>query len=337
MPSIRQRKTGLYEARLSFKGKYFSVYDRNLIALKAKITKKFKELKKEFTEAKTLAYTKKDRLTLEKWYNEWLENDKKPFVKQNTLATIEKIFKVHILPKLGKVLLKDLSKNIIQKYLNNIERSRTKEMIGIYFKACVTQAFKERYIDYNPFDTVRIEKKLKVQKRAFTAEEQKLLLNYLKDNNPLWYKIILCYLCLGCRRTELYSIKENNIKKGYVLIEGTKTENATRYVNITPEFTNILLNTIKSLPKIGPHAITMNIKKIYQTLNLDGTVHTLRHTFITNHFYLGTPAKQVQAWAGHSSIQMTMDVYTNLDPTIDIKEEKNKILDLYNNLYYYTD
>lgn len=336
MASIRERKDGRFEGRISFKGKYFSVYEHDLEKLKKKITKKLKELEKEYKHQKTLAQTKKDWVSLEYYYKEWLENDKRPFVSQATLGSIENVFNKHILPRLGKIKLQDLDKNKIQRFLNQYSVSRTKELITTYFKACITQAHKERLLEFNPFDTVVTDKRIKSEKKAFNASEQKRILEYLKNNEPDWHNIILCYLCLGCRRSELYTIKIENIKNGLVLIQGTKTQNATRYVNITPEFEKILIATINTLPDVDNDWITKKFKKVLNALKIEGSLHSLRHTFITNHYYLGTPAKQVQAWVGHASIQMTMDIYTNIDPLINAKEEKNEILGLYNNLYYYS-
>ena len=48
MAYIKTRKDGRYEGVICFKGKYFSVYERDLNKLKTKITKRYKELEKEF-------------------------------------------------------------------------------------------------------------------------------------------------------------------------------------------------------------------------------------------------------------------------------------------------
>lgn len=37
------------------------------------------------------------------------------------------------------------------------------------------------------------------------------------------------------------------------------------------------------------------------------------HTFAINHFWLGIPDKIISNWLGHSTIQITKDVYTKLD------------------------
>lgn len=51
----------------------------------------------------------------------------------------------------------------------------------------------------------------------------------------------------------------------------------------------------------------------------DITPHMFRHTYATNLYYAGIDIKTAQTLLGHSSIQMTMDIYTHLD--------ENKIID----------
>ncbi len=49
-------------------------------------------------------------------------------------------------------------------------------------------------------------------------------------------------------------------------------------------------------------------------LGLDGvTVHTLRHTFATRCSEAGIPPKMVQKWLGHSTVEMTLNVYTQVN------------------------
>lgn len=341
MPSIRQRKTGLYEARLSFKGKYFSVYDRNLKKLKTKITKKFKELEKEFNRNKSFENTiqkKRNEYSLKEWYELWLELDKKPFLSQGSIEKIEIYFNKHILPILQNLKLSQITTMQIKLLLNKIDKPRTNELVFTYLKACLEKARKEGYITNNPCEFVTRPKKVKNVGRALTAEEQEKLLNYLKENNELYYNICLLYLCTGCRRNELLNIDLNKVVKNNLLVEGTKTETSVRYVKVTSEILNILKTWLPEIKKIHPQRITGNIKYVFDKLGIkDASLHSLRHSFATNHYYLGTQAKQVQLWLGHSTLDMTLNIYTNPNPLIEPKQEKELILKLYNNYYYYTE
>lgn len=42
------------------------------------------------------------------------------------------------------------------------------------------------------------------------------------------------------------------------------------------------------------------------------SAHTFRHTFATRCFEAGIPPKTVQSYLGHTNIQMTMDIYTEV-------------------------
>ncbi|MDR1440285.1 MAG: site-specific integrase [Clostridiales bacterium] len=59
------------------------------------------------------------------------------------------------------------------------------------------------------------------------------------------------------------------------------------------------------------------------------TSHIMRHTYATLLYYAGVDVKQAQAWLGHASIQMTLDIYTHLDEkgTKEAKEKYLKFLD----------
>ena len=43
------------------------------------------------------------------------------------------------------------------------------------------------------------------------------------------------------------------------------------------------------------------------------TIHSLRHTFATRCAEAGIPIKQVQQWLGHTTLEMTLNVYTHIN------------------------
>ncbi len=65
----------------------------------------------------------------------------------------------------------------------------------------------------------------------------------------------------------------------------------------------------------------------------DITPHMFRHTYATNLYYAGIDIKTAQMLLGHSSIQMTMDVYTHLDNTkvLSAGDKLNAFFDNQNN------
>ena len=52
------------------------------------------------------------------------------------------------------------------------------------------------------------------------------------------------------------------------------------------------------------------------------TPHYFRHNFASIAYRAGVPAEQAQQWLGHSSIAITMDVYTHLDETLGARSRQ---------------
>ena len=59
-------------------------------------------------------------------------------------------------------------------------------------------------------------------------------------------------------------------------------------------------------------------------LSSDVTLHTLRHTFITEQINKGTPVNIVQAIVGHASVATTIDIYTHTNNE-NIKKYKGNL------------
>ncbi|MCM1533205.1 MAG: site-specific integrase [Corallococcus sp.] len=61
--------------------------------------------------------------------------------------------------------------------------------------------------------------------------------------------------------------------------------------------------------------------KICKRLNFDGiNIHSLRHTFATRCSEQGIAVKVVQKWLGHSTLEMTLNVYTHVNADFEAKE-----------------
>lgn len=86
------------------------------------------------------------------------------------------------------------------------------------------------------------------------------------------------------------------------------------------ERTNYIFCTIYGTPlcsQIYADAITRIVKEInYSRDPLEAmekfSGHCFRHTFATRCFEAGIPPKTVQAYLGHATLQMTMDLYTSV-------------------------
>lgn len=70
-----------------------------------------------------------------------------------------------------------------------------------------------------------------------------------------------------------------------------------------------------------------------QLIAKDITPHMFRHTYATNLYYAGIDIKSAQYLLGHSSIQLTMDIYTHLDNSkiMSAGDKLNSFFDSQNN------
>lgn len=330
MSCIRMRPDGRYELRFYYNKKQYSVYDKNVSKLKKKKADKLKELKTLYI---ATTQSKNNTYKLNDWYKIWLETYKKPFIKPDSLSNIKIYFEKHILKKFGNWYLDNIKAADIQQYLNRLEKNRTKEFICTYFNACLQKAADLEYITKNPFILVVKDKAIKKVRPAFTIDQQEQILTYVKSNDFEFYKLIMFYLATGVRRSEALSITKSDFDENILHIKGTKTYKSDRRIKITDELKKLIIGDNQKLFDYKEDTVTSKFKAILRTLKIEGTLHCLRHSYATNQYYLGTPAKEVQIYLGHTDVNMTLNVYTNIDISHNKTEIIEKIKKLYNNYY----
>lgn len=321
MKGITLRKDGRYIIRKQIDGKNYTKYARTIT-----------EAKKIYTKLKKVRYYKEPAntsYTLESWNNYWLKTFKKPFILPKSYHDIELIIN-KINQKLGKIKLNNLQAGKIQSFLNDFSKGRTKERIQIYLNATLQKATDLGIIKINPFKAIVKEKKGKYKNYCFTFEEQEKILKELEHSKIK--QEILIYLMTGCRPNELPRNENFNFKSNLITINGTKNENAKlRLIEMSKEFSDFIQPYILLGQRINVKDIGKEFKEICNKLNIKKPLlYRLRHTFASNHFILKTPIKLIQEWLGHSTISLTLDIYTDYDKTAS----SDKIKELYNNFYY---
>lgn len=317
---IWKRKDGRYEY------KYYENYTRKSLYAKTKsdLLEKIKKIKKDEKDTKEKikkAYTFNDLLY------DYLEIYKKPKVKEKVFKNM-KYYLEHFKNALGNKPIKKITTENIQSELNNYEVSRKKEFLTLYIKAIFQYAVDTNKITFNPAKIIKKEERQAKVVSALSYDEQVKLLKYF-DTNTKFKPYFLLYTLTGIRKNEIYDILEKNHKQGYIKVKREKSHGKIKKIMVKP----IVFEIIKEIEKTQykPDYIYNQFKKIYKELKIDASIHTLRHTYITNQYHLGTPAKYIQEWAGHEDISLTLNVYTNTD----LELTKERIINIYNNNYYY--
>lgn len=253
-------------------------------------------------------------------------------IKQHTKDIWNILLKKYIAPAFQRVPLEKVTPEQIQKFINSIDKERTREMIyqniiKVLQKAYITGKIKKDI-------TLGIEKPKRINKitrHNLTLEEQYKLLNKVK--NTRLYTFVMFSLIIGSRREETikFNLKEDlNEEKQTIHIKGTKTKNSDRIVYVTKEFIQFLKTNMKTNTfdfNIGYP--THELNKVFKELGINNCLHGLRHTCSANLYFLGANDKYRQIQLGHASIVTTNDIYTNIKENIP----KAKLRELYGDLY----
>ena len=104
------------------------------------------------------------------------------------------------------------------------------------------------------------------------------------------------------------------VEDGENLVFTTKSGGPVRGLNVAETLNNYVkkINKKEALLAAKEHREPVVFERI--------TPHTLRHTFATRAFESGIPPKVVQQILGHSSLEMTMDLYTHVTEDVQSKE-----------------
>ena len=177
------------------------------------------------------------------------------------------------------------------------------------------------------------------EKVALTAAESQLLLD--RVSNPRARTFLLIALHTGMRRGEIAGLRWDDVdfKKKVIHVrhnavmgryettisDELKTSAGKRDIPMSEELEEWLLPRKKS--SHSQYVIAMEnhqplTKSSYKSMwklierelpEAHVTAHILRHTYITRLFEAGLDIKEVQYLAGHSTVDMTLRVYTHYD------------------------
>jgi len=104
------------------------------------------------------------------------------------------------------------------------------------------------------------------------------------------------------------------VEDGETLVFTTKTGSPVRGLNVAETLNGYVRKINKREKRLAEQENREPV--IFERI----TPHTLRHTFATRAFESGIPPKVVQQILGHSSLEMTMDLYTHVTEDVQSKE-----------------
>ena len=229
--------------------------------------------------------------------------------------------------------------------------TRTINHTVLTLKQMFKRAVENNLLERNPVDLIDAPKRHKPTKRALTAEERASF--EAAPLPPIERAFLLMLMYTGLRRGEVLALTWSDINMQAKTVSVSKTwssDGNKAWIKPSPKsaagnrdvpMPESLYDTIEALRSTATSDFlfpsskgTLMSETVYRrfwvriadalntslggtsaqrVLRSDVTPHIFRHTYATMLFYAGIDIKTAQYLLGHSSITMTLDIYTHLD------------------------
>ncbi|USK86177.1 tyrosine-type recombinase/integrase [Peribacillus asahii] len=308
-------------------------------------------------------YFEPSHITFEEHLNEWFKI-KKNTINAQTAEVYQGYMKNRIIPVLGDTQLSKLTPVLLQSYVNNLVEeglaSATIRKLRNIIKSSLDHAVNMELLPANPIVKIQLPKGTKKEITVWKVDEIKQFLKVAINHR--FYPAFHLAITTGMRRGEILGLrwKDVNLEKGILYVRqtlsrdgkyflnGAKTEAGVRSIQLAnasivmlkkqkcivakeklscgPEYIDhdLVVCTTKGTP-----VIPSNLKKTYERLIKEADVplirfHDLRHTHATMLLAQDVHAKVISERLGHSNIQITLDTYSHILPSMQ-EEAVNQI------------
>jgi len=321
-----------------------------------------REMSKRLQEIENGLYLEVNKtLTFAQLSDKFIKYHAEIHLKQSTYDTYLGYFRVHILPTLGAMRIIEITPNTLHEYIRlkqkttKLSNSTINKHIAL-IKGVFNNAFDNGLINKNPTTKVKKLKEVKIEQSCLTQKEIFVILETAQKHYPDFYPLLFTAIFTGMRQGEILALAWDRINfvEGYIKVDRSvyknnfctpKTKTSVRKINMPLELIRVLKEwrlrcTHSELNLVFPNeqgnfmdSHNLKRRKFKAVLRRSGVTevrfHDLRHTFASVLLANDAHPKYVQHQLGHSSIKITMDIYSHLMPEAHQKgvDTLNKILD----------
>jgi len=349
--SIHQRKDGLWTAILDIGADDHGKRQRQQLYARTRteVQQKLRDLQLDVAAGKS---TKRSKLTLGKFLDDWLNDVVKSRTRASTFASYESTIRLHIKPRIGGVKLEELKPERVQRLYATLALdkvgSRTQRKAHAVLHKALAHAVRTDLLGRNPTDFVEAPHYQASEMRPLSREQIERFLIAAKEDRLEALYVLAVFS--GIREGELFALhwEDVNFKErsllvhrslqdlnGKLRIGETKTKGSKRSVMLS----KLVIDALKRHQKAqraegfvdsrlvfidndgGPLRRQNVARRSFYPLLKRARLpqirfHDLRHTAATTLGNLGVPLKVVSEQLGHSRPSTTLDIYSHSFPSM---------------------
>lgn len=268
------------------------------------------------------------------WYPQYMALYKARLAPR-TREEYDRINRKYLAPVLGALPLEAITPEDVQSCLVlAADRGGPRMAQAVYslIHAVMRRACRSRYIPWSPVDALDKPAHTQEQGKMLTSADLQLALPFIRQELA-----VSLALFAGLRRGEICGLQWGDVdlgagllrvrrqrqrSHGEILIRGTKSGAGLRDVPIAPELRPILKHQYKLTPTgwVVPHApeypgaAWADIQRRDVSLSQHYRLHDLRHHYGSDLILKGAEPKAVSYLLGHSSLAVTLNVYSHIYP-----------------------
>lgn len=228
-----KRKDGRLQKGFRIRGKLYNVSGRTQKELFEAEKAKREEIEKGFE--------RRENPTLNQYYERWTDA-RRNCVKESTIRIQGKIYgvvsKIYIPSasrEFGELKVKEISIDDLRTVQTELAKDRQTQSVNDYMahiSHCMSDALKERIIDFNPCvllkNLKRTEEKARdTHHRALSEDETKAFFDCERCKKSSYYNVFRFAISTGMRAGEIGALKYSDIRKDIIHIERTITRTET--------------------------------------------------------------------------------------------------------------